>query len=83
MDNLSAPGIMMSTQLAIEIAGTTIRDRFMIPALSSASIFFAGLLVGYVLRVWQLQRRVATSLRYASRKSAPTTTTFGHARRAF
>ena len=73
----------MSTQLAIEIAGTTIQDRFMIPALSSASIFFAGLLVGYVLRVWQLQRRVATSLRYASRKSAPTTTTFGHAKRAF
>jgi hypothetical protein len=85
MNNLSAPGIMMSTQLAIEIGGTTIWDRFMIPALSSASIFvfFAGLLVGYVLRVWQLQRRVAASLRYASRKSAPTTTTFGHARRAF
>jgi hypothetical protein len=55
----------------------------MMPALSSASIFFAGLLVGYALCARQSQRQIATSSRYASRKSGAPTTTFGHARRAF
>lgn len=51
--------------------------------LTVASIFLAGLLVGYALRAWPSQRRLEKSLRGRSRGSAPQTTTFGHARRAF
>ena len=57
----------------------------MTSAFVAASIFGAGLIVGYALRAWRAQPRGATSVRGAShRMSEPApTSTFGHARRAF
>jgi len=51
--------------------------------LTVASIFLAGLFVGYALRAWPSQRRLEKTSRGRSRDPAPQTTTFGHARRAF
>ncbi|MBR0717257.1 hypothetical protein [Bradyrhizobium liaoningense] len=55
----------------------------MISALTSASIFFAGLFVGYALRASRSQQRLERLDHDALRRSRAPTTTFGHARRAF
>jgi len=55
----------------------------MTSAFFSASIFGAGLILGYALRAWRVQRRGASSSYGASRHTPEPTSTFGHARRAF
>jgi hypothetical protein len=46
-------------------------------------IFIAGFSVGYALCAWRSRRRGGQYPNYKSRNSAPLTSTFGHARRAF
>lgn len=57
----------------------------MVSAIASASvsvsIFCAGLILGYVIHAWRIQRKLSDSSRQSVR--SPPTSTFGHARRAF
>lgn len=76
---------MMSTHCSLLIGGVRSRTTPMTSAFVSASIFGAGLILGYALRAWRVQRRTVNSSRGPSRRTsqpAPTST-FGHARRAF
>jgi len=77
--------IMMSTHCSLLIGRGLSKATPMTSAFVSALIFSAGLISGYALRAWRVQRSPANSSRGASRRTAgPTpTTTFGHARRAF
>jgi len=77
--------IMMSTHCSLLISPGPSKATPMTSAFLSAFIFSAGLISGYALRAWRVQRSPARSSRDASRRTAgPTpTTTFGHARRAF
>ena len=76
---------MMSTHCLALISPALSGTTPMASALVSASIFGTGLILGYVLRAWRVQRGDANSSRGTSRRAVqPTpTSTFGHARRAF
>jgi hypothetical protein len=83
MNNLSAPGIMMSSQLWNENIRGKIGTTCMLPALILASAFFAGFFLGYVARAWRSHKRRTHYLMYAPYQSRSQTSAFGHARRAF
>ncbi|WP_130211903.1 hypothetical protein [Bradyrhizobium genosp. SA-3] len=82
MNNLSAPGVIenhdVDTLLGLDVSPDYPGRLSMASAFVSASIFGAGLILGYALRAWRVQRRAASS----GETSTPTST-FGHARRAF
>jgi hypothetical protein len=67
--------------LQMEHGGRRSGTSSMLSVLTSASIFYAGLIVGLALSRSRGRRERAH--RDASRRSTTPTTTFGHARRAF
>lgn len=74
---------MMSTHCSLLMRAGLSRTTPMTSAFFSASIFGAGLILGYALRAWRVQGRGANSLYGAARQTSQPTSTFGHARRAF
>lgn len=76
---------MMSTHCSLLMSPGLSRTTPMTSAFVSAFIFGAGLILGYALRAWRVQRSPVGSSGDASRQAVgPTpTSTFGHARRAF
>lgn len=74
---------MMSTHCSLLMGAGLFRANPMTSAFVSASVFGAGLILGYALRAWRVQRRDANSSYGTSRRTPQPTSTFGHARRAF
>ncbi|WP_143035550.1 hypothetical protein [Bradyrhizobium sp. Rc2d] len=81
MNNLSAPGVIenhdVDTLLGLDVSPDYPGRLSMASAFVSASIFGAGLIVGYALRAWRVQRTARSG------ETSTPTSTFGHARRAF
>jgi len=83
VNNLSASGIMMSSQLRNEDKRGRNGTTSMLPILILSLIFFAGFFAGYAVRSWRSHKRRTHYLMYAPYQSKSQSRMLGQARRAF